>query len=39
MAATIGLAHGLGPSVVGDGVETETQRDFLVQHGCDELQG
>lgn len=39
VAATIRLAHGLGLTVVGEGVETEAQRDFLVRHGCDELQG
>lgn len=39
MAATIGLAHGLGLTVVGEGLETEAQREFLVKHGCDELQG
>jgi len=39
VVATSGLGHGLGLTVVAEGVETEAQRELLVQHGCDELQG
>jgi EAL domain-containing protein (putative c-di-GMP-specific phosphodiesterase class I) len=38
-AATLALAHNLGLKVVAEGVETEAQRDFLVRHRCDYLQG
>jgi EAL domain-containing protein (putative c-di-GMP-specific phosphodiesterase class I) len=38
-AATIALAHNLGLEVVAEGVETVAQRDFLVAHNCDYLQG
>lgn len=37
--AIIGLAHGLGVPVVAEGVETHGQREILLSHGCDILQG
>lgn len=37
--AVISLAHGLGFSVIAEGVETESQRDFLTKHGCNDFQG
>jgi EAL domain-containing protein (putative c-di-GMP-specific phosphodiesterase class I) len=39
VAAMIAMAHALRLSVVAEGVETETQRDFLDRHGCDVAQG
>lgn len=35
----ISLGLALGLTVVGEGVETEAQRDFLVGRGCEVLQG
>ncbi|HET6599689.1 MAG TPA: EAL domain-containing protein [Burkholderiaceae bacterium] len=37
--AIIQMAHGLGMSVIAEGVETVAQREHLVHEGCDELQG
>ncbi len=35
----IGLGHALGLRVTAEGVETESQRDWLRSHGCDQAQG
>jgi diguanylate cyclase len=37
--AVIRLAHAFGFSVVAEGVETEAQRDALIDLGCDQMQG
>jgi EAL domain-containing protein (putative c-di-GMP-specific phosphodiesterase class I) len=37
--AIVGLAHSLGIRVVAEGVETEGQREFLGQVGCELVQG
>ena len=37
--AILSLAHGLGIVAVGEGVETEEQRRFLLDAGCDLVQG
>jgi diguanylate cyclase (GGDEF)-like protein len=35
----ISLGHNLKLKVVAEGVETEQQMDYLLEHGCDEVQG
>jgi EAL domain-containing protein (putative c-di-GMP-specific phosphodiesterase class I) len=37
--AIISLAHSLKFKVVGEGVETQGQYDFLLANACDEVQG
>jgi len=37
--ATISMAHALGLTVTAEGVETQAQANFLMEQGCDELQG
>jgi diguanylate cyclase (GGDEF)-like protein len=37
--AIVSMAHDLGLLVLAEGVETAAQRDFLLQLGCDEIQG
>lgn len=37
--ALLTLGHGLGLKVVGEGVETQAQFEWLAAHGCDQVQG
>jgi EAL domain-containing protein (putative c-di-GMP-specific phosphodiesterase class I) len=37
--AIIAMAHALGLKVVGEGIETDAQREVLRRQGCDAMQG
>jgi EAL domain-containing protein (putative c-di-GMP-specific phosphodiesterase class I) len=37
--AALSLRRAFGASVLAEGVETAQQRDFLLDHGCSEMQG
>ena len=37
--AIINMAHGLGFRTIAEGVETQSQLDYLRAQGCDEIQG
>jgi ammonium transporter, Amt family len=39
LKAIIGLGTGLGMNIVAEGVETAQEAAFLIEHGCDQLQG
>jgi diguanylate cyclase (GGDEF)-like protein len=39
VSAITSLAHNLGMRVVGEGIETEAQARFLIEAGCDAMQG
>ena len=39
VVAILGLASAMGLQVVAEGVETTTQRDFLLRHDCRLMQG
>jgi len=39
VTAVVGLAKSLGLELVAEGVETEAQRDLLIEMGCDQIQG
>jgi len=38
-SAIISLSHSMQRKVIAEGVETEAQREFLLLHHCDEVQG
>jgi EAL domain-containing protein (putative c-di-GMP-specific phosphodiesterase class I) len=37
--AVIGLGNAIHMPVIAEGVETESEREFLMQEGCREIQG
>jgi diguanylate cyclase (GGDEF)-like protein/PAS domain S-box-containing protein len=38
-SAIISLTHSMKRKVIAEGVETDAQREFLLSHHCDEIQG
>lgn len=39
VTAIISMSHGLGLKVIAEGVETVEQKQFLIDQGCDQVQG
>jgi EAL domain-containing protein (putative c-di-GMP-specific phosphodiesterase class I) len=39
ISAVIALGHNLGLEIVAEGVETQDQMEYLIEHHCDILQG
>lgn len=39
ITSIVSMAHKLNLELVAEGVETEAQRDFLLDHGCTNMQG
>ena len=37
--AILAMSHSLGLHTIAEGVETQSQKDFLEQHGCEAFQG
>lgn len=38
-ADIISMAHRMGHCVIAEGVEHESQKEYLINHGCDKIQG
>ncbi len=39
VTAIISMSQGLGLKVIAEGVETDEQKQFLIDQGCDQVQG
>jgi diguanylate cyclase (GGDEF)-like protein len=39
VAAVVAIGHAMGLTVAAEGIETEEQRRFVAQTGCDQMQG